>query len=115
MLEAETERRKGRAQQTIDPNKCIDLTNTKGDRIKDELGKTNNVMVGSFLLKLGRNGNSFNPNLYEVIDKLHQSIKWEKDARFASVPWKGEGQVSLDKLVEIVRWLQMITKMSIFF
>jgi hypothetical protein len=114
MLEAETERKKGRAGQTIDPDKCLDLTNTKGDQIKEELGKTDNVAVGSFLLKLGRSGDCFNPNLYEVLDKLHQSIKWEKDARFASVPWKGEGEVSLEKLVEIIRWLQIMTKMSIF-
>jgi hypothetical protein len=114
MMGAEVERRKEKAKQAIDPDKCVDLTETKGDRIKEELMKTNNAMIGSFLLKLGRKENCFSPNLYEVANNLHQSIKWGKDDRFASVPWKGEGQISLDKLVEIVRWLQMITNMSIF-
>lgn len=118
---------------TIDPSSSCDLTKVKRDKIKSALESTGNVVIGNFVLKIHRyqgsfdraykeKANEFSISLYEKKSKIHNKVHINKDYRFKEAPWlfyfkdpvKGGTGIPTDTLVEIVRWLQAITKMGIF-
>ena len=114
----------------------IDLTEVKSNTIKPQLFKCTNLKVGLFKLRIGHCNDD------EPDDKAAFSIEaWEerhktpngmpckidfpmifaKDSRFRDRPWLkhfGSGSIAYrvpaDTLVEIIRWLQVVKKLSAF-
>lgn len=114
----------------------IDVTNFKKDKIKDAIYQCMNIKVGEFLIKI----TSYN-DLYIDKEKTMNIAIWEKryrtpsgnpcnmefkanllkDTRFTSRPWLnlftngGSAiRVPMDTLIDIIRWLQAIKRMTVF-
>jgi hypothetical protein len=115
----------------------IDLTHVRSTKIKEEIFKCGNLKIGDFKIIIShfsgipsQEGSNLCCNLRIM---THQSrtmngmpcnmdfdANLKKDSRFNGRPWlkyfgNGYGDnIPIDTLVEIVRWLQAIKKMTAF-
>lgn len=113
----------------------IDLTNAKRDRIAYAIVNASGLRVDNFLIKSHRKQhNTLSPiptwdvTLLEEVTKtpsgnpcrMTYSLDVKKDTRFASCPWidkfqnKSSANVDQNTLVDIVRWLQAIKRLTVF-
>lgn len=118
-----------------DYNGVIDFTNAKGSQILNKIHKCRNFQVGSFLIKITKykgepGGIKLDLIIYEedkkkkdkskqfnIVNKLDVS----KDDRFKTRDWKSYfnsmkmgTNIPLEKITEIMRWLQAIQKMRVY-
>lgn len=119
---------------------CVDLTSVRKDKIREALYKCSTVKIGAFLIKIDEYWGE--PDKYGKGDNLNMDLSiWEEryrtpsgnpcrmtyrmnlhqDSRFTARPWlplfnkSGTAyQVPVDTVVEIVKWMQAIKKMSAF-
>jgi hypothetical protein len=118
-------------------NGTIDLTNVKSGKIKSELFKCTNLKIGKFKLRLNRyftapskDGESVCISL-EAFEERHKTpnghpckmdfpMLFAKDSRFENRPWlkyfnkNHATNVPIDIVVEIVRWMQAVQRMTAF-
>lgn len=121
----------------INRNGMIDLTHVKSTKIKEEIFKCGNLKVGDFKIIISQ----FNGIPSQEKDKLtcslrlmgHQSktmngmpcnmdndVNLKKDNRFNGRPWLKHfnssyaDNVPIDTVVDIIRWLQAIKKLTAF-
>ena len=114
----------------------IDLTDAKSNTIKSQLFKCTNLKVGMFKLRI----RTWNDNLdddkmlfsVEVWEERHKTpsgmpckidfaMNFAKDSRFKDRPWLkyfGGGnsayQMPIDTIVEVIRWMQIVKKLTAF-
>jgi len=116
-------------------NGITDATNLRKDQIKTAICKTQNIQVGSFSIKI--NGYYGTTPLekgvlsFSVYEKktttpnghpcnMDVRADLSKDNRFTDRPWlsyfKGSGayDVPIDTIVDIIRWMQAVKKLSAF-
>lgn len=115
----------------------IDLTHVKSSKIKEEILKCSNLRVGAFKVRVVRyngvpskNGAQMALSL-KVWEERNQTpsgmqcqmdypMHFNKDNRFDGRPWLKYFQdntahnVPIDTVVEIVRWLQAVHKLTAF-
>ena len=114
----------------------LDLTNVKYNNIKDEILKCVNLKVGKFKIRISKyNGVpdqlgpqiTINMKVWEEHfeksngSRMDRTIKFDTDSRFSNRPWimyfdkrNYLSKVPIDTAVDIVRWLQAITRMTAF-
>jgi hypothetical protein len=117
----------------------IDATKFKKEEIQDALYKCMNIQIGNFLLKIDKyhgfpdtHGNGSNLTLdIQTWEKKYRTpsgnpcnmdfrVDLSKDDRFANRPWINlfngcyGSKVPVETVVEIVRWLQAIKRMTAF-
>jgi|SRR6185436_10169923 len=115
----------------------VDLTDVKKDKIKDFILKSNTIKVGDFLIKITKSDYTksdmsdlkMNMCIYE--EKTHTQaggnckmlykLDSTKDSRFSKCNWnsyfnqfKYGNSITIDVLIDIVRWLQAIRKLTAF-
>jgi hypothetical protein len=118
-------------------NGMIDLTDIKASKIKDELFKCTNFKVGNFKIRInhyyGMPEEEFKLKLgVEVWEERHKTpngmpckidypMIFAKDSRFKNRPWLNDFQggnsayrVPIDTVVEIIRWMQAVKKLTAF-
>lgn len=118
-------------------NGLIDLTNVKSSKIKEQLVLCTNLKVGPFKIRIGRyNGvpSQQGANICLDLEVWEERTKtpngmpcrvdfpliFHKDTRFDTRPWlkyfSGNmgGNVPMDTVVEIVRWMQAVKKLTAF-
>lgn len=116
----------------------IDLTNTKKSQILDSLFKHNNIKVYDFLIRItkyhgevGKVGATITVDI-EVYDEIHKTplsnipckmlvaFDIKNDNRFINRPWLSQfswnngKNIDPDTLVDIIRWMQVVKKLSAF-
>lgn len=114
-----------------------DLTNVKKDKIAEILHTCRNIKIGNFLVKITKyhgepdyeGGANFGLDIciYEEKvksnppSKIQYKVDVHKDTRFSGRVWiehfnsfKIGANIPLETVVEIVRWLQAIKRMSAF-
>ena len=115
----------------------IDLTNVRSTKIKDEILKCTNLKIGFFKVRIMRyhevpsqTGPVMTCNV-QVLEERHKTpngmdckidypLNLDKDTRFANRPWlkyfKGNiaFNVPIDTVVEIIRWMQAVKKLTVF-
>lgn len=117
-------------------NGTTDLTNIKSDKIKENLLLSQNFKVGKFLIKIKKWNTAYNLDdgvdisIYEdtkdqtASGKIFATLKKVdviKDNRFKGRLWisqfdrfqSGNG-ITYSTLIDIVRWLQAMTKLTCF-
>src|SRR5208283_297708 len=120
-------------------NGTIDLTDVKSDKIREELFKCTNLRVGKFKIRINRyqglptpDGSQVAMNL-EVWEERSQTpnghpckidfpVVFHKDKRFIGKPWVAKyfnnrgicHNVPTDVVVEVVRWMQALKKLTAF-
>lgn len=110
----------------------IDLTKMKKEKIKEAIQKCDNFRVHDFTIRINHyndKSDSFSITLYEDKTKtpsgnpckMTYPVLIEKDSRFNGRSWityfKGSkygGNIPTDTLIEIIRFLQIIKKLSAF-
>lgn len=116
----------------------IDLTTVKSGKIKEEIMKCANIKVGAFKIVVGRHNLvpsqqggkiAFDLEVREEKSKtpsgmpcrVDYRVDLSKDSRFRGRPWlkyfMGNGvatNVPVDTVVDIVRWMQAIKKLTAF-
>lgn len=116
----------------------LDLTTTKKDKIKDLIidhkksSYTSSIKVGDFLIKINTFDQAqiekFNVCIYEEKHrtqtgqpcKMLYKVDVLKDARFSQCSWTSDfttwknGKITVDVMIDIVRWLQAIRKLTAF-
>lgn len=130
--ESEVKKKRDRA----NTNGVIDLSEMKSNLIKPQLFKCTNLKVGFFKLRI-RHCNeeeSDDKALFtiEVWEERHKTpngmpckidfpMVFAKDSRFKDRPWLKHFQggssayrLPIDTLVEIIRWMQVVKKLSAF-
>ncbi len=122
--------------ESLNHHGMIDLTNVKSSKIKEEIRKCANLRVGNFKIMLThihpdpiKGDIGYDLNIKEERNKTPSGMPCRidyrmdicKDSRFKGRPWlkyfKGEGyanNVPIDIVVEIVRWMQAVKKLSAF-
>jgi hypothetical protein len=120
-------------------NGTIDLTEVKADKIKDELFKCTNLKIGTFKIRINRyhglpsnDGSLIVMNLEVWEEKKHTPnghpckidfpLIFHKDTRFIGRNWVTKYfdkksvayNVPVETVIEIVRWMQAVTKLSAF-
>jgi hypothetical protein len=119
---------------------AADVTKVKKDQVMDCLKKFRNIKVGNFLIKITKYHNDESGDftkgmvdlyIYEEKNKtasgqpakMHNKINLSKDDRFENRPWLSHSnkynpeflsKVPMLTVVEIVRWLQGITRLTAF-
>jgi hypothetical protein len=121
----------------------VDLTNVKSNKIKELIIQSKNksvksgIKIGDFLIKITRS-ECYNPDMSDLIvdicvyeeqhktksgapAKLLFKIDTIKDSRFTQCSWnsyfnqfKSAKNVPINILVEIVRWLRAVKKLTAF-
>jgi hypothetical protein len=119
-------------------NGSIDMTDTKSNLIRDLLWKCTNIKVGNFKIRIssytgepGQHGALVSMRL-EVWEERHKTpnghpckidfpVNWTKDTRFTGRPWLkyftngySGGTIPIDTVVDIIRWMQAIKKLTAF-
>ncbi len=118
----------------------VDLTNVRKEKIREALPKCHNVKVGDFLIVIedcdaepDATGKPINMCMdLAVWEERHKTpsgapcrinykLNFHKDDRFDNRPWLRlfnqagmARQVPLDTVVDIIKWMQAIKKMSAF-
>lgn len=114
----------------------IDLTTVHSSKIKEELTKCTNIKIGNFKMRINKsfgnlvaNGLTYSVEVWEerhktpngMPCKIDYPMIFSKDSRFKNRPWLEHFKngscaykVPLDTIVDIVRWMQAIKKMSAF-
>lgn len=110
-----------------------DLTNTKYEDIAAKIKGQENIKIGKFLIKIKRYHGSaekyknsetkLDITIMEEKEKIHRKVQIAKDTRFTEVPWISHFNGSVrdglglpaEVVVDIIRWLQVMDKMVIFF
>ena len=117
----------------------IDLTTVKSDKIKEEILKGTNLRVGNFKIRVSRYKGmpskdgfklALNLTVWEERNKTSSgnpckidcALNFEKDNRFNNQPWlkyfiaRGNiaDNVPIDIVVDIVRWMIVVKKLSAF-
>lgn len=120
----------------------VDVTGYRKDKIRDALYKCMNIKVGDFLIKIDtyhgypdKFGHGSNLTMdIEVWEKRYRTpsgapcnmdfrIDWSKDNRFFGRKWlhyfsngtsSSASDVPVETIVEIVRWMQAIKRMTAF-
>lgn len=122
--------------ESLNHHGMIDLTTVKSSKLKEEIKKCANLRVGTFKIMLTHihpnpiNGDiGYDLHIKEECTKTPSGMPCRidyradisKDSRFKGRPWlkyfKGEGYASnvpIDTVVEIVRWMQVVKKLSAF-
>lgn len=117
---------------------CIDLTTVRSSEIKKQILLCTNLKIGKFKMRTSR---TFEGLIEPTIENLTFSIEvWEeknrtpngmpcqmdfpmapsKDTRFKGRPWlkyfngSSASKVPYDTVVEIVRWMQAVKKLTAF-
>ena len=121
----------------FDYDAACDLTTANEDKIRVRLHLVGNIMVGKFLLKANRYtagamfdkvakkedpGPFLTIAIYEQRKKLHDKVNLAKDVRFQGMPWivyfknpiASGKDIPFETVVEIVRWLQGISRLPSF-
>lgn len=119
---------------------AADVTKVKKDQIMDCLKKFRNIKVGNFLVKITKyhtdESGDFTKGMVDLYiyeeksktasgqpTKMHNKINLAKDDRFDSRPWLSHSnrynpeyltKVPMETVLDIVRWLQGIHRMSAF-
>jgi len=122
--------------ESLNHHGMIDLTNVKSTKLKEEIKKCANLRVGAFKIAL----TSIRPNPIkgdvgydlEIREertktpsgqpcRVDYRVDLTKDSRFRGRPWLkyflGNGvasNVPIDSVVEIVRWMQAVKKLTAF-
>jgi hypothetical protein len=111
----------------------VDATNLKKDAIERIIRRTKQINVGKFLVLIkdhfeGKD-ESFNVIIYETKNKtptglscnIQVKVNMSKDSRFSDRKWKNNfkngifGQkLSPEALVDVLKWLQAVTKLTCF-
>jgi hypothetical protein len=125
---------------SLNANKTINITNFKKDQIQDALYQNTNIQVGNFLIKIQRyNGYPDKTNqitnltmdisVYEKQFKtmsgfpcnMDLDLNIHKDNRFIGRTWlslfnsyNGARNIPASTVVEIVRWMQALKRMTAF-
>lgn len=115
-------------------NGIIDLTNTKKDKIKDFITKSNTIKIGNFLIKIIKS-ELLKSDLIMDICIYEEKIRTQpgqpckmlykldsiRDSRFSKCDWNSYfndfrygKSIPLNIFLEIVRWLQAIGKLTSF-
>jgi hypothetical protein len=122
--------------ESLNHHGMIDLTNVKSSKLKEEIKKCANLRVGAFKVMLThvhpnpiKGDVGYDLNIKEERTKTPSGMPCRvdyrmdilKDSRFKGRPWlkyfKGEGyacNVPIDTVVEMVRWMQAIKKLTAF-
>lgn len=118
-------------------NEVVNLTNTKSDKIRDLIGKSDAIKVGEFLIKIiainycKQNTFDFKIDIciYEEKEyaqngtpcKILHKLDSTKDIRFSQCKWnlhfnqfKCGKSITQDVMVNIIRWLQALHKLTAF-
>ena len=117
-------------------NGVIDLTNAKSNTIKPQLFKCINLKVGLFKLRIRTSDDSLDDDKMlfsvEVWEERHKTpngmpckvdyaMDFFKDSRFKDRPWlkyfksgSYANGMPVDTLVEVIRWMQVVKKLSAF-
>jgi hypothetical protein len=119
-------------------NATVDLLNVPSDKIKEEMVKGNYLIVGKFKIKVNRyqgtptkDGTQLTMSIkvWEMMThtpnghpcKIDFPMHFHKDNRFNTRPWiqhfNADGEawaVPVDTMVEIIRWMQAVKKLSAF-
>ncbi len=112
-------------------NAVLDLTNTKRDDIIAQLQQKHNIRVGSFLIRTGSYRTepeniavAYSVSIYEELkgfgNKKIVKVRPYKDNRFAGRSWtsnfddRDNGDGKNIPMIDLVKWLQAISKMSAF-
>lgn len=116
-------------------NGIVDAINLRKEHIKEALGKAKNIQVGSFTLHVSSyygldplQENTFSFTVYERKTKtptgqpcsMDLKADLTKDNRFTGRPWlsyfKGSHarDVPIDTIVDIIRWMQALKKLTAF-
>lgn len=119
-------------------NGTIDMTDTRSNLIRNLLWKCTNIKVGNFKIKInsytgepGQHGALVSMRL-SVWEEKHKTpnghpcrmdfpVNWAKDNRFTGRPWLKyftggyeNGTIPIDTVVDIIRWMQAIKKLTAF-
>lgn len=115
----------------------IDLTNVKSYKIKEELFKHANLKVGDFTIRISRHNNTHIETglvitcTVQVLEERHKTpngmpckidypMLFDKDTRFTGRPWlkyfRGNMafDVPIDVVIDIIRWMQAVEKLTVF-
>lgn len=117
----------------------IDLTNVKKEKIIEALYKCTNLKIGNFLIKITRysgqpDKNNQGPDLTMDVSiwedkfktpsgnpcKMTYRVNFKKDTRFDTRPWAklfGNGSASKvpnETVIDIIRWMQALNRMTAF-
>ena len=117
------------------PGGLIDLTSIKKDKMKDLIKMAGSIRIYDFYIKMSeieyiekdRSDLTACLSFYEekhktpngMPCKMQYALNLRKDARFSQCPWRANARsslsdVSIDQIVDIVRWFQVISKLSSF-
>lgn len=113
-----------------DKNGMIDLTDVKSNMIKNFIIKYNMIKIGNFLIKkIKQTSDSSDICIYEEKKYTQNGINYKmmckldliKDIRFAKCEWKSHFNLlkhgrNIDQniMINIIRWLQILHKLTIF-
>lgn len=118
-------------------NGIIDLTNIKKEKIKEQIHKCTNLKIGNFYLRITRyymfpmpDGLPLSMDIKLSEEKtktpsgnpckMNYPVLMDKDSRFSNRKWSSlfyngiANNISIDLVVDIIRWLQVITKYPAF-
>jgi hypothetical protein len=113
-------------------SETIDLAEVKKDNIKQYLLKSNTFVVYNYLIKIGRNlsNDKITIEIYEekfrtpsgAPCQMAYKVNLRKDSRFANCPWLNKldftgyrlQNTDQDTFIEVVKWLQIVKKLSVF-
>jgi hypothetical protein len=118
----------------IDASSSANISSMKRDKIKEAIVNNGNLVIHNFVIKIHRYQGSAEKAAYEKKDlfnislhekgknKMHNKVQIMTDYRFKEMPWisyfrdpiKGGKDIPIDTLIEIIRYLQVISKMDIF-
>ena len=107
---------------------CIDVSSIKNDKLKDIVLDYNNLIIGPFKICISKGfsqtNNSNNVCLCIYEDKtssMTYKVDVLNDTRFEGRPWrkyftafKRANHISIDELVDIIKWLKAIHKLTCF-
>lgn len=118
-------------------NGVIDLTNVKKDKIKDLIAKSNSIKVGDFLIKITKS-EYYETNMSDlkvdmcIYEEKHRTetgrpckllfkLDSIKDTKFSQCSWnsyfnqfKHGKNIPLNTIIDIIRWLQAVKKLTAF-
>lgn len=117
-------------------NGCIDLTNCKRENIQDALYRNSNIKIGNFLIRITKHSGYIEDKVNLTMDisvwedkqivsnkrpcKIACKVNFAQDSRFETRPWtnsfrSGIGtKIPAETVVDVVKWLQAITRMTAF-
>ncbi len=116
-------------------NGMVEATNLRKVEIKDALSKAKNIQVGSFTIRIrdfyGKNPLEKGTLSFDVFERKTRTPNGQpcsmdyradlsKDDRFNTRPWityfngSGARDVPIDTIVDIVKWMQAVKKLSAF-